>query len=130
MISKLFSESLFQPYFNLKGTNMARLKLLDLRCIETEDVGADEAYITVKGNKVWSTDGIKSGEEVSLRNVNPIKFRGEAEVAVWDEDTGMFDSDDQIGKFTVYDDSVEEDEQHYELKGDGGHYLLIFKVLD
>jgi len=109
---------------------MAKLKLLDLRCIETEDVGADEAYITVKGNKVWSTDGIKSGEEVSLRNVNLIKFRGEAEIALWDEDTGMFDSDDEIGKFTVYDDTVEEDEQHYEIKGDGGHYLLIFKVLE
>jgi hypothetical protein len=109
---------------------MARLKLLDLKCFETEDVGADEAYITVRGNKIWSTDGIKSGEQVSLRHVNPIKFKGEAEVALWDEDTGMFDSNDQIGKFTVYEDTADQDEQHYEIKGDGAHYLLIFKVLE
>jgi hypothetical protein len=108
---------------------MARLKLLELRCFETEDSGKDEAYLMVAGSKVWSTDGIKSGQTVSLRAVAPVPFEGTVEVSLWDEDTGLFDSDDNLGKFHVSDESIGEDEQEYRFNQDGADYLLIYTVL-
>ncbi len=108
---------------------MAKLKLLELRCKETEDTGQDEAYLTVASKKVWSTDGISSGETASLRGVPLISFSGKVEVALWDKDTGMFDSDDNLGKFTVSAGLAGQDEQEYHFTGDGGDYLLIYEVL-
>lgn len=109
---------------------MPYLKLLELRCNETEDTGADEAYITVDGEKVWATKGISSGQNASLRGVEPIYFDEEVEVALWDEDTGLFDSDDSIGKFTVSADLAGEDEQEHNFTEDSADYLLIYKVLE
>ena len=108
---------------------MAKLKLLELRCTETEDVGKDEAYLTVDGKKVWATNGISSGETVSLRSVAAIDFAKKAEVALWDEDTGLFDSDDNLGKFTVTEKLAGQDEQEHRFQQDGADYLLIYKVL-
>jgi hypothetical protein len=109
---------------------MSKLKLLELRCNESEDSGGDEAYITVDGKKVWSTDNIENGESVSLRSVKAIDFGGEVTVALWDKDTGLFDSDDNLGEFTVSADLEGEDEQEYNFKGDGVSYLLVYKVIE
>lgn len=108
---------------------MARLKLLELRCFESEDSGGDEAYITVDGDKVWSIDEIENGETASLRSVNPIPFGGSVDVELWDKDTGIFDSDDHLGKATVSDDLVGEDEQEFRFDKDGANYLMIYAVL-
>ena len=108
---------------------MARLKLLELRCFTTEDSGKDEAYLMVAGSKVWSTDGIRKGETVSLRAVATVPFEGTVEVSLWDEDTGLFDSDDNLGKFHVSDESIGEDEQEYRFNQDDADYLLIYSVL-
>ncbi len=108
---------------------MARLKLLELRCFETEDSGQDEAYLMVAGSKVWSTDGISKGDSASLRAVPPVPFDGTVEVSLWDEDSGMFDSDDNLGKFHVSEESIGEDEQEFRFDQDGANYLLIYTVL-
>jgi hypothetical protein len=78
---------------------------------------------------VWATDKISSGESASLRSVNPIPFKGSVEVALWDEDTGLFDSDDNLGKCTISASVAGQDEQDYRFKGDGSDYLLVYKVL-
>lgn len=109
---------------------MSKLKLLELRCNESEDSGGDEAYITVEGKKVWSTENIEDGESVSLRSVKAIGFEDEVTVALWDEDSGLFDSDDNLGEFVVSEDLEGEDEQEYNFKGDGADYLLIYKVIE
>ena len=108
---------------------MARLKLLELRCFESEDSGGDEAYIMVGGSKVWSTDEIENGETASLRSVAPIPFSGSVDVELWDEDTGVFDSDDNLGKMSVGDALVGEDEQEFRFDQDGADYLMIYTVL-
>lgn len=109
---------------------MPKLKLLELRCTESEDSGGDEAYITVEGKKVWSTENIEDGESVSLRAVKAVEFSGEVTVALWDEDKGLFDSDDSLGEFIVSEDLVGEDEQEHNFKGDGSDYLLVYKVIE
>ncbi len=108
---------------------MARLKLLELRCFKSEDMGGDEAYITVDGSKVWSIDEIEKGETASLRSVPPTAFSGSVGVELWDEDTGLFDSDDNLGKMTVDESLVGEDEQDFRFDQDGADYLLIYVVL-
>lgn len=108
---------------------MPKLKLLELRCNESEDTGGDEAYITVGGEKIWSTDNIESGESVSLRSVDPVDFKGKVTVALWDEDRGLFDSDDNLGQVKISADLAGKDEQEAVFKGDGSNYLLIYKVL-
>jgi hypothetical protein len=107
---------------------MAKLKLLELRCRETEDSGGDEAYLTVNGNKVWATEGISSGETASLRSVPIINFDKKAVIALWDQDSGLFDSDDNLGKFVVSDKEAGQDERDFNFKKDGADYLLIYKV--
>ena len=108
---------------------MARLKLLELRCFESEDSGGDEAYITVGNDKVWSIDEIENGETASLRSVAPIPFSGSVDVTLWDKDTGIFDSDDNLGKVTISDGLVGEHEQEFRFDQDGADYLLIYTVL-
>ena len=108
---------------------MARLKLLELRCFESEDSGGDEAYILVGGDKVWSIEEIENGEIASLRSVPPVAFEGSVEVSLWDEDTGLFDSDDNLGKVNVSEEVAGEDEQEFRFDQDGANYLLIYTVL-
>ena len=108
---------------------MARLRLLELRCFESEDSGGDEAYITVGDNKVWSIDEIENGETASLRSVDPIQFTGSVDVTLWDKDTGIFDSDDNLGKVTIDDSLAGEGEQDFKFDQDGANYLLIYTVL-
>lgn len=108
---------------------MARLRLLELRCFDSEDAGGDEAYITVGEDKVWSTDEIENGETESLRSVAPISFSGSVDVALWDKDTGIFDSDDNLGKVTIDDSLAGEGEQEFRFDQDGADYLLIYMVL-
>ena len=107
---------------------MAKLKLLELRCRSSEDSGGDEAYLTINGNKVWATDNISAGETASLRSVPIINFDKKAVVALWDEDSGLFDSDDSLGKFLVADKEAGQDERDFNFKSDGADYLLIYKV--
>lgn len=109
---------------------MARLKLLDLRCFQTEDRGGDEAYLMANGEKVWKTDHIEAGQTVSLRSVRPIEFKNKIQLELFDKDTGFFDSDDHLGSLVVRDEWLGEGEQEGRFDEEGADYLLIYEVME
>lgn len=109
---------------------MARLKLLDLRCIKPEERGGDEAYLVVGGEKVWKTDNIEKGDVASLRSVDMIDFDDKVKVELWDQDTGFLDKDDHLGTFYAKESALGQDELDHSFDEEGAEYELIYKVLE
>ncbi len=108
---------------------MARLKLLDLRCIKSEDFGGDEAYLTADGDKIWKTDNIEAGDTVSLRSVEPVDFARKIKLELFDKDSGFFDSDDNLGSAIIKEHLLNESEQECSFNEEGADYILIYEVL-
>lgn len=104
---------------------MARLKLLDIRCIKNQEVGGDEPYLKVRSTKVWSSDDMKAGMVVSLRSVQPITFKDEVEVTLMEKDF----RDDCLGKHTITSDAIGQGQQEINFDEEGAHYQLIYEVI-
>src|SRR6476646_422932 len=106
---------------------MPRLKLVELQCIETEDVtGGDEAYIRVNGAVVWGVVTINNGENRNLTPVPPISFFGTAVVELFDQDVGGFiDPDDFLGSIIVSAADLNTGPKIGSFTGDGANYNLI-----
>lgn len=109
---------------------MARLKLLDLRCIKSQESGGDEPYLLVDGEKVWKSEEMNSGEFVSLRSLDLIHFEDKIKVELMEKDSGMFNRDDKLGACMIRETGLGKDELDCEFDEDGAHYMLIYKVLD
>lgn len=106
---------------------MPQLKLLDLRCIKSQEVGGDEPYLKVRGNKVWSVSSdIKSGAAVSLRSLAPIPFKDEVEVALMEKDSFR---DDCLGQGSVTSYSLGQGQQELNFEDEGAHYQLIYEII-
>lgn len=104
---------------------MAKLKLLDIRCIKNQEIGGDEPYLKVRSNKVWSSNDMKAGNVVSLRSIQPISFKDEIEVTLMEKDF----RDDCLGTATVSSDSIGQGQQEINFEECGAHYQLIYEVI-
>jgi hypothetical protein len=105
---------------------MANLRLISLECHTTEDSGDDEAYLRVKGVKVWGGD-INSGQAVDLSGSALIEFNRRARIQLFDEDWP--DSDDLLGTTYARRSHIGQGEIAYEFTDDDAHYTLTFQVL-
>jgi hypothetical protein len=106
---------------------MARLKLLDIRCLKCGEIGGEEPYLKVRGNKVWSYNGMKAGMTISLRQLAPIAFKEEATVELMEKDRFR---DDRLGNATVTSDALGQGQQEINFDETGSHYQLIYEVIE
>lgn len=104
---------------------MAKLKLLDIRCIRNQEIGGDEPYLKVRNNKVWSSNDMKAGNVVSLRSIQPISFKEEIDVTLMEADF----RDDCLGTGTITSDEVGQGQREINFTEEGAHYQLIYEVL-
>jgi hypothetical protein len=106
---------------------MPKLKLLDIRCIKCGEVGGEEPYLKVRGNKVWSNNDMKAGMTISLRALAPIAFNDDCPVVLMEKDRFR---DDELGSATVVADAKGQGQQEINFDEGGSHYQLIYEVLD
>lgn len=107
------------------------LILVRLHCTKTEDTfGADEAYITANGRMVWGIVDMNDGDTRDLDGVvEPIRFRNSVSVELWDNDTGIFDSDDRLGtNIITYDPATVDQELQVKFTDDDANYQLTYIV--
>ncbi len=109
---------------------MAILKLLDLRCVTSQERGGDEPYLLVDGDKVWKSDDMNSGSVTSLRSLDLIEFDNKIKVELKEKDTGLFNKDDHLGSCTIRESGLGKDELDCEFDEDGAHYVLIYKIME
>lgn len=72
------------------------LRLLSIKCIQTtgdEGDGVDEVHLKVDGSQVWS-GGMKSGDFVSLAGTSVPLTGNDANVQLWEADTGHWPNND------------------------------------
>ncbi|GAB4173497.1 MAG: hypothetical protein Fur006_02870 [Coleofasciculaceae cyanobacterium] len=105
---------------------MPQLKLIALECIETEDSGEDEAYLRVKGVKVWGRS-INSGQTADLSGLPLISFNRRARIELYDEDWP--DADDLLGITYAIRSHIGQGEIEYNFTDDDANYKLTFEVL-
>jgi hypothetical protein len=103
--------------------------LLDkLACHKTEDsTGADEAYLTYDGERIWGPTSINDGQVRSILISKSIN--GQAEVALHDEDSGILDPDDFLGSITISGDEAGLGQRVQRFTRDGANYSLFYVVL-
>lgn len=108
------------------------LYLVRLVCNKTEDsLGADEAYVTVNGITRWGIVSVNDGDTVDLEaTTEPVRFRTSVRLELWDNDTGIFDSDDRLGEVIVTpDDNYPYDQERFgTFSDDGARYVLTYVV--
>ncbi|MGW5868652.1 hypothetical protein ACWFRJ_41620 [Streptomyces sp. NPDC055239] len=98
-----------------------------LRCIETEDDGEDEAWVDFRGQRVWGRGDINNGDVINVNN-GPFRLvNSDADVvSIWDQDD--LDPDDHLGDFLISAAVSGRGEQVAEFRGDGAHYTLTYEV--
>ncbi|MDX2086547.1 MAG: hypothetical protein SFX73_01800 [Kofleriaceae bacterium] len=106
---------------------MPKLKLLDIRCIKCGEIGGEEPYLKVRGNKVWSHNDMKTGMAISLRSLATISFNEECAVELMEKDRFR---DDRLGSATVVADAKGQGQQEINFDEGASHYQLIYEVID
>lgn len=109
---------------NAEGTYTIVLDYL--LCYETEDWGADEAYIKLNGSTVWGPRSINNGQKIDV-NVSRT-FSGSVNINLFDEDWP--DADDQIANTnTVYEGAAGQGQLSMPfLTENGPRYELFYHV--
>jgi uncharacterized tellurite resistance protein B-like protein len=107
--------------------SMARLRLLDIRCVKQQEFGGDQPYLMIRKNKVWSHKDMKSGMTVSLRSLQPISFSDTLDVSLLEHD--RIGRDDVLGGGAITSDLAGKGEQQLDFKDKGHHYQLVYEVL-
>ncbi len=109
---------------------MPKLRLLALQCNQTEDLtGPDEAYLTVNQAVVWGPRSINNGQLADLQELNQIHFNGSLAIALFDQDTGIFDPDDLLGGILIGSAQAGQGFQQAVFSGDGASYTLSYEVV-
>jgi len=99
--------------------------LVRLACQQTEDsTGADQAYLTYNGERVFGPRDINDGQSVRLNIVRPLD--GEAKVALFDEDWP--DADDFLGSITISAAELNQGLRNQDFTRDGANYTLFYSV--
>ena len=107
---------------------MARLKLISIRCNETEDsTGADETYLRIRGREVWKAN-MNEGDEESLTHLGVHSFTKDLKLELREEDSGFFDDDDSLGTKSVKATDAGRGEKTLKFTGDGANYELRYEV--
>jgi len=108
-----------------------RLRLVSLKCHETEDVtGADEVYLHVDNVLRWGPLSINDGETRSLAGVDEIAFRKSAALDLFDRDgDAWYDDDDHIAKVILSGADAKQGIRECSFEGDGARYTLRYEVL-
>lgn len=126
------------PYYTL----FWRANLLKLRCLTTSDWdGRDEAWLEseVTGDHdadvIWGVSNMEPGWVANFNPLNPwpppLQFTshsfgaGAKLVALWDESTGPFDVEEQIGWTTL---TALQGTRTTLIEGNGGKYELTYSV--
>ena len=111
-------------------TATVRLKLISLVCHDTEDwTGADEAYLLVKGRRIWGPQSMNDNDAADLRGVFPVSFTSSARIDLYDQDAGWFDNDDHLGTAYAYASQVGTGEKQVSFTKSGASYTLFFEVI-
>jgi hypothetical protein len=100
-------------------------RLIRLACQTTEDgTGADEAYLTFNGARIWGPTDINDGQQ---RSVDFVKsFNGQVRVDLFDEDSP--DADDWLGGIGIgaWEQGLGTRAQTF--SQDDAHYTLFYRV--
>jgi len=104
----------------------ARLRLISLVCHTTEDSGDDEAYLRIRGNRVWGGE-MSNEQEVDLSGLPLINFRNRARIELYDEDSP--DADDHLGTTYARRSHIGQGDLEHPFTGDEANYTLTFQVL-
>jgi hypothetical protein len=82
------------------------VKILYLNCFITDELGFDELYLKLDGEKIWPPDHkyqqVKAGRtkvNINIKNLNP---KTKLDLEIWDYD--YFSADDLLGKVMVIAD--------------------------
>jgi hypothetical protein len=91
---------------------MAKLKIVSLECLQTEDSGeenvwdidnTDEPFIKVNHRIVWN-GRMDKGSKNDLTNIDSIPFEGDVKVELWERDPGYTGGeDDLLGSLVVHE---------------------------
>ena len=101
-------------------------RLVRLACQGTEDsTGADGAYLTYDGERVFGPSRIEDGEILNLGVVRPLS--GEARVALFDAEP--LDADGFLGSVTISRSELGQGLRHQDLTGNGACYTLFYRVV-
>ncbi len=102
------------------------LKLVSLQCITTEDwTGADEPYLNVGGNTVWS-GSLNDSQSANLTGLSATPFFGQIEIELYDDDSP--DGDDWLGTGVAHDWQAGSGYQTIYFTQDGARYKLTYYV--
>lgn len=105
---------------------MATVLFRTLSCQRTEDnTGADEAYLTYNGERIFGPTRINDGQS---RNINVFRrLNGQGSVSLHDEDSP--DPDDFLGSWTVSQTEADQGDRVATFSRDGARYTMIYSVL-
>ena len=110
---------------------MPTLELVNICCLQTEDSGEDEIYITLNDKRVWGPISINEGGKDSTKTINIKKlFANRIIIRLYDEDSGVFEDDDYLGKLTVKSSHADPNgkERDHTFRRDDAEYRLTYRV--
>lgn len=99
-----------------------RVTITYIVCHETQDIGDDEPYLLLNGDKVWARTGVKNGDSYYVNK--SINITSQATVILMEQDVS---SNDTIGAFVVSATKAV-GEYGTTLKLAGGNYAVYYKV--
>jgi hypothetical protein len=110
------------------------IKILNLNCFVTDELGFDELYLVLHGEKIWPEDhlykSVKKGRtsvNVEIRNLSP---NTHLELELWDYD--YLSPNDQLGIFPIFIDepggSYTTDMIPNSEKTDKAKYLIVWEI--
>lgn len=104
---------------------MAKVILVSLHCIRTEDWLHDECYLLVKGRRVWRGK-INDGDTMDLTDVPHVRFEAKASIDLYDDD--FPDRDDHLGTTYAYVGQAGNGEIEHWFAAWSAKYKLTFMV--
>ena len=130
------------------------LRLVSLECVQSQEVGGDDAYLTLDGNKVWDSGHEKMSHDpshanhfseidfaggrlrtlegwVSMSSFDPNAFifsglSGHKVVQLWDHD--ILTSDDLLGETPISEVDIGHGHISVLFTRDGARYRLTYQV--
>lgn len=110
----------------LSDKPIARLKLIKLECLRTEDAGDDETYLNVNGEKVWRGT-MTEGGIAWLRHIPTLPFFTTINIQLKEADA--IDGNDDLGTYQA--DASEDDGKDHTggFREDDAIYWLTYRVL-
>ena len=108
-----------------------RLQPEVLEVFETEDWGADEAYIAFSASHRWGPVTVNNGDRVDLSHLKDWRFVNTSQsLSLFDLDGGewLLDADDQLGSMVVWTSDADGRLRSHDFTEDGARYRLHYRV--